>query len=111
MCKWVFWALFNHFRGDQDLFGPLIVPNKARGNLGVKKVEVTMKSPKKMAHYVVFQQIKTSAISGYFLQTKIFVSCLADFPQIFPEFPLDFLIKDTTFTFQTYINIIKYHKM
>jgi hypothetical protein len=24
---------------------------------------------------------------------------------------LDFLIKDTTFTFQTYINIIKYHKM
>jgi hypothetical protein len=26
MCKWVFWALFNHFRGrfrgDRDLFGP-----------------------------------------------------------------------------------------
>jgi hypothetical protein len=58
MCKWVFWALFlfeEDFAVTETFLAPKLSQAKQGANLGVKKVEVNVKSPKKMVHYVVFQ--------------------------------------------------------
>ena len=72
------------FWGDQDFFDPLIVQSAARDNLGVKKVEVSLKMSREMSHKLICP--KTKKISQICkISSKLIILCViaTRYPQFF----------------------------